>query len=178
MNFLPTALPGVVLIEPKIFKDDRGFFFESYQQRHFEENNLPGVYKQDNHSLSHVGVIRGLHFQLPPFAQGKLVRVIRGAVFDVAVDIRRDSPTYKQWTGIRLDAVKRHMLFIPAGFAHGFCTLEDETEVLYKVTETYSQPHDRGVLWNDPEIGIAWPKLGVAYVVSEKDRQLPLLQDL
>ncbi|NTV51806.1 MAG: dTDP-4-dehydrorhamnose 3,5-epimerase [Candidatus Firestonebacteria bacterium] len=178
MKFMPTALPGVVLIEPKIFTDDRGFFFESYHQQRFEENHLPGLFVQDNHSLSARGVIRGLHYQLDPAAQGKLVRVIRGAIFDVAVDIRPGSSTYRQWFGTRLDTQNRHMLFIPAGYAHGFCALEDNTEVAYKVTALYSPVHDRGVRWDDPDIGIAWPEPGIPYRISEKDRALPLLRDI
>jgi dTDP-4-dehydrorhamnose 3,5-epimerase len=178
MHFKPTGLPGVVLVEPEVFSDGRGFFYESYHQRHFEENHLPGVFRQDNHSLSRRGVIRGLHFQREPFAQGKLVQVVRGAVFDVAVDIRPQSSVYRQWIGFKLDAENRSMLFIPAGFAHGFCALENDTEVLYKATEVYSPAHERGIAWNDPDIGIAWPDLGISYIVSEKDQALPRLKDL
>ena len=128
--------------------------------------------------MSHRGVVRGLHYQLDPYAQAKLVRVIRGAIFDVAVDIRPQSATYRRWIGIKLDTEKRHMLFIPSGFAHGFCALQDDTEVLYKVTSYYSPAHDRGMRWNDPDIGIVWPELGVPYVVSEKDQALPKLADI
>jgi dTDP-4-dehydrorhamnose 3,5-epimerase len=178
MHFLPTDLPGVMLIEPAVFTDERGIFFESFQQRRFEEKHLPGVFVQDNQSRSRRGVLRGLHFQAEPRAQGKLVRVVRGAVFDVAVDIRPQSATYRQWVGYRLDAENRRMLFIPAGFAHGFCALEDETDVVYKVTDFYSPAHDRGVSWNDPDLAIAWPDLGRPFTVSEKDQTWPRLREL
>lgn len=178
MKFTPTDLPGVVLVEPQVFKDERGFFFESYHQKRFRENGLPEIFVQDNNSWSRRGVIRGLHFQKNPFAQGKLVRVLQGAIFDVAVDIRPESPHFKRWIGVRLDTENRHLLYIPMGFAHGFCALEEGTEVAYKVTEVYSPSHEQGVLWDDPEIGVVWPKLGIEPVVSAKDRALPRLRDL
>jgi dTDP-4-dehydrorhamnose 3,5-epimerase len=178
MIFTPLSLAGLIRIEPRVFGDARGFFFESYHQARFAEHGIEAVFVQDNHSCSQRGVIRGLHFQIGPWAQGKLIRVIKGAVFDVAVDIRVGSPTFGAWTSENLSADNRRMLYIPPGFAHGFCALEDGTEVLYKTTQVYSPEHERGVAWNDPEIGIGWPELDVAYLVSEKDRTFPRLREI
>jgi dTDP-4-dehydrorhamnose 3,5-epimerase len=178
MTFTALALPEVVLIEPQVFADERGFFLETYHRRRFAEHGLDLEFVQDNHSRSRRGVVRGLHFQREPFAQGKLVRVAAGAVFDVAVDIRPGSPGFGRWVGEVLSAGNHRMLYVPAGFAHGFCALEDGTEVLYKTTAFYSQAHEGGVLWNDPKLGIAWPDPGVEFMVSAKDRALPGLDAL
>ena len=168
MRATPTRLPEVLLIEPRVFGDSRGFFFESYNQRGFRD--VAGVdvqFVQDNHSHSSLNVLRGLHYQLRQ-PQGKLVRVAAGEIFDVVVDLRRSSPRFGKWVGQRLSADNKHMLWIPAGFAHGFLALSDSTEVLYKTTDYYAPEHERCVLWNDPDIGIDWPLVG-APQVSEKD---------
>ena len=174
MKFTPLAIPDVFLIEPKVFGDARGFFLESFRQDLF--NQATGTnfeFIQDNHSRSSKGVLRGLHYQLPPHAQGKLVRVISGAVFDVAVDIRRSSPTFGQWVGAELSAENHHQLWIPPGFAHGFVVLSDIADLVYKTTAYYAPESDRGLLWNDPDIAIAWPQLDTAFSLSEKDRHQP-----
>ncbi|QHE53720.1 dTDP-4-dehydrorhamnose 3,5-epimerase [Pontibacillus sp. HMF3514] len=176
MNIVKTKLPGVVIIEPKVFGDHRGFFMENYNQKAFEEAGLNYHFIQDNHSLSEqTGTLRGLHYQLSPKAQTKLVRVTRGAVYDVAVDIRKGSPTYGQWVGVTLSEDNKKQLLVPKGFAHGFCTLEANTEVQYKVDEYYSPENDRSILWNDNSIGIEWP-LNTP-VLSEKDEKASLLKD-
>ena len=145
-------------MKPKRFGDDRGWFSEVYSERRFRDYGIDCRFVQDNHSLSaRTGTLRGLHFQMPPFAQDKLVRCVRGRIFDVAVDIRRGSPSYGKWIGVELDADKGHELFIPVGYAHGFVTLEPDTEVIYKVSNFYAPECDAGILWNDPEIGVAWP---------------------
>ena len=170
MKFTPLAIPDVFLIEPKVFGDARGFFLESFRQDLF--NQATGTnheFIQDNHSRSSKGVLRGLHYQLPPHAQGKLVRVISGAVFDVAVDIRRSSPTFGQWVGAELSAENHRQLWIPPGFAHGFVVLSDTADFVYKTTAYYAPESDRGLLWNDPDIGIAWPDLGQVPLISTKD---------
>jgi len=171
----PTDLPGVVIIEPRVFTDPRGFFFESYHAERYAQAGLPSAFVQDNHSSSVKGTIRGLHYQLRR-PQGKLFRVLRGAVFDVAVDIRRGSPTFCRWTGVELSADNKRQLFIPAGFAHGFCVTSDGAEVEYKCTDVYIAGDQHGVLWNDPSIGIGWP---VAIpVLSDQDKTfLPLTSD-
>jgi dTDP-4-dehydrorhamnose 3,5-epimerase len=175
MNIIDTAIPDVKIIEPKVFGDERGYFYESFSQRLFDEAVGKHVdFVQDNHSRSVRGVLRGLHYQLPPFAQGKLVRCTVGEVFDVAVDIRRSSPTFGQWVGVNLSADNKHQLWIPEGFAHGFVTLSEHAEFLYKTTNYYSPAHDRGVLWNDPAIGIIWPDAG-SFQLSAKDQIQPLL---
>jgi dTDP-4-dehydrorhamnose 3,5-epimerase len=183
MRLLPTALPGLTLIEPAVFTDDRGWFMESWNQARFDaalrELGLPPArpFVQDNHSCSHAGVLRGLHYQLPPHAQGKLVRVVRGRAFDVAVDIRRGSPTFGHWTGFELSADNRRQLWIPEGFAHGFLALEDDTHFLYKTTDVYARECERAIRWDDPAIGIAWPLpagLG-APRVAPKDAAAPAL---
>lgn len=164
------AIPKVVLFTPKVFGDDRGFFFESYSARAFQEaTGLQPDFLQDNHSRSTRGVLRGLHYQLPPHAQGKLVRVVQGAVFDVAVDIRKSSPTFGQWVGEILSADNKHQLWIPPGFAHGFITLSETAEFLYKTTAFYAPECERCIAWNDPEIGIEWPFEGTPSL-SGKDQ--------
>lgn len=174
MKFTPLAIPDVFLIEPKVFGDARGFFLESFRQDLF--NQATGTnygFIQDNHSRSGKGVLRGLHYQLPPHAQGKLVRVISGAVFDVAVDIRRSSPTFGKWVGAELSAENHHQLWIPPGFAHGFVVLSDTADFVYKTTAYYAPESDRGLLWNDSDIAIAWPQLDIAFSLSEKDQHQP-----
>ncbi|PSS60320.1 dTDP-4-dehydrorhamnose 3,5-epimerase [Ensifer sp. NM-2] len=169
----------VVLLRPKRFGDDRGWFSEIYSEKAFSGYGITDRFVQDNHSLSvPIGTLRGLHFQTPPFAQAKLVRCIRGRIFDVAVDIRRSSPTFGRWVGAELSAENGHQLYVPVGFAHGFVTLETSTEVTYKVSNLYSPANDGGILWNDPEIGIEWPlPLGVDPILSLKDGQQPRLRD-
>ena len=164
------AIPDVMLIEPKVFGDARGFFFESFNQRAF--NDATGTnhqFVQDNHSRSTQGVLRGLHFQVSPKAQGKLVRVVRGAVFDVAVDIRQGSPTAGQWVGVELTEDSHRQLWIPPGLAHGFLVLSESADFVYKTTDYYSPQHERSLAWNDPQLAIAWPDLGKAPVLSGKD---------
>jgi len=175
MNIINTAIADIKIIEPKVFGDERGFFYESFSQRLFDEAVGHRVdFVQDNHSRSARGVLRGLHYQLPPFAQDKLVRCTFGEVFDVVVDIRRSSQTFGQWTGHILSAENKRQLWIPAGFAHGFVTLSEHAEFLYKTTQYYAPSHDRGILWNDPAIGIAWPDAGTLQL-SGKDQVQPLL---
>ncbi len=173
------GIPDVLLIEPVRHGDDRGFFSEIYNQRAFEAAGLPTEFVQDNHSLSRPrGTLRGLHFQAPPFAQAKLVRVVRGSIFDVAVDLRRGSPTFGRHVSAILSAENWRQMLIPVGFAHGFCTLEADTEVLYKVDAFYSREHDFGVSWNDPSIAIDWPVPPEGPTLSDKDRKHPPLSDL
>ena len=176
MNFIPTKLDGVYIIEPRVFGDHRGFFMESWSKRAFEEAGLFYDFVQDNHSYSSVkGTLRGIHFQRGEYSQAKLVRCVRGAVLDVAVDLRKGSPTYKQWTGTELSAENKRMLFIPRGFGHGFVTLTDDVEFCYKVDNLYSKECDRGIRFNDPAIGVDW---GVTEpVLSQKDTTSPMLAD-
>ncbi|GIX29053.1 dTDP-4-dehydrorhamnose 3,5-epimerase [Pelomicrobium sp. G1] len=170
MKILPTEIPEVLLIEPKVFEDERGFFFESFNQRAFREaTGLNPAFVQDNHSRSFKNVLRGLHYQLPPKAQGKLVRVVAGEVFDVAVDLRRRSPTFGRWVGTRLSGENKRMLWIPEGFAHGFLVLSEYADFLYKTTDYYSPEHERTLAWNDPAIAIRWP-LEDRPILSVKDR--------
>ncbi len=177
MTFTQTRLSGAILIEPKVWADARGFFFESYHQQQFAEAGLTAAFVQDNHSRSAKGTLRGLHYQIEPMAQGKLVRVLRGAAFDVGVDIRRGSPTFGQWIAATLSAENKQMLYFPPGFAHGFLALEDGTEVLYKVTQCYSPAHERGIVWDDPALAIRWPEIGMEYIIAERDRQFPRLPE-
>jgi len=164
------AIPDVVLLEPRVFGDERGFFFESFNLDAFAAaTGLRPDFVQDNHSLSAGGVLRGLHYQLAPKAQGKLVRVVRGEVFDVAVDIRRDSPSFGQWVGAHLSAENKRQLWVPPGFAHGFLTLSEQAEFLYKTTDYYAPSHERCILWSDPAIAIDWPLAGRTPVLSGKD---------
>ena len=174
MKFTSLSVPDVVLIEPKVFGDSRGFFLESFKQDLFNEaTGTHYEFIQDNHSRSSKGVLRGLHYQLPPYAQGKLVRVITGAVFDVAVDIRRSSPTFGKWVGAELTAENHKQLWIPPGFAHGFVVLSDTADFLYKTTNYYAPQSDRGLFWNDSDLAIEWPVLGVNFLLSEKDLKQP-----
>ncbi|WP_164667414.1 dTDP-4-dehydrorhamnose 3,5-epimerase [Virgibacillus doumboii] len=176
MKIVDTKIEDIKIIEPDVFQDNRGFFMESYNLRKFEEIGLSYNFIQDNHSLSaDKDVIRGLHYQLNPKAQTKLVRVITGAIYDVAVDIRKGSPTFGQWVGVTLSAENHRMLLVPKGFAHGFCTLAENTHVQYKVDAYYSKENDRGIRWDDPEIGIDWP--ASAPVLSEKDANQPFLKE-
>ncbi|ACX68012.1 dTDP-4-dehydrorhamnose 3,5-epimerase [Paenibacillus sp. Y412MC10] len=176
MKVTPLKLLGASLIEPIVHNDNRGFFMESYNQHLFEQNQLDCSFIQDNQSLSKdAGVVRGLHYQLNPKAQTKLIRVLSGAIYDVIVDIRKNSATYGQWIGVILSEHNHRQLLVPKGFAHGFCTLVPDTEVLYKVDDYYSPEHDRGILWNDPELAIDWPMSNP--ILSEKDQNHPLLKN-
>lgn len=178
MEIVSLEIEDVKIITPKKFGDHRGFFSETFNRARFEEAGLPTEYVQDNHSLSaEVGVLRGLHFQIPPFAQDKLVRVVRGRIFDVAVDIRKGSPTFGKWVGAEISAEAWNQILVPLGFAHGFVTLEPNTEVVYKVTGPYAPDHDRGIAWDDPSIGIDWPLDGKHPVLSDKDTKHPTLAD-
>lgn len=177
MNVISTAIPEVLILEPKVFGDARGFFMESFNQRTFEEVVGGSVqFVQDNHSRSGKGVLRGLHYQIQQ-PQGKLVRVTRGAVYDVAVDIRRSSPTFAQWVGVELSEANHRQLWVPAGFAHGFLVLSDTADFLYKTTDYYSPIHERSLAWNDPQLNIGWPELGAAVQLSGKDRAARLLAE-
>lgn len=177
MNIVKTDIPDVLIFEPKVFGDDRGFFFESFSQKVFEEAVGRKVeFVQDNHSKSSKGVLRGLHYQLEPHAQGKLVRCVVGEVFDVAVDIRKSSPTFGKWVGVNLSAENKRQLWIPEGFAHGFLVLSDTAEFVYKTTNYYHPQSDRGVIWNDKDIGIKWPKFS-EIILSGKDKLHPTLND-
>ncbi len=181
-----TSLPGLLVLSPRRFGDARGWFMESYNHRRFQDGlaalglPAPRPFVQDNESQSARGVLRGLHYQLPPHAQGKLVRVARGAVFDVAVDIRRSSPTFGQWVGAELTEDNQHQLWVPPGFAHGFVVLSESADFLYKTTDYYAPQHERSIAWNDPSIGISWPALaqGQQPLLSAKDSAAPLLASL
>jgi dTDP-4-dehydrorhamnose 3,5-epimerase len=176
MRLIETGLPGLALLEPKVFRDERGFFLESYSEAAFDSLGIRARFVQDNHAYSRqAGVLRGLHFQRPPFAQAKLVWVVRGSVLDVALDLRRDSPTFGRHFSVELSAENMKRLFIPRGFAHGYATLEPDTEFLYKVDAPFSAQADAGILWNDPDLGISWPV--AEPVLSPKDRLLPRLRD-
>ena len=174
-RFQRQSIPEVMIVEPLAMKDQRGFFMETYKRSEFVANGISDEFVQDNYSHSVCGVLRGLHYQRPPKAQGKLVMVLRGEVFDVAVDIRTGSPTFGQWVGVALSYANVRMLYIPAGFAHGFCVLSKEADFVYKVTAEYAPELDRGILWNDPAIGIRWPISEP--ILSSKDAQLPVLED-
>jgi len=175
MNVLETPLPGVLILEPKVFGDARGFFLESWNKLTFAKLGLEADFVQDNHSRSARGVLRGLHYQVNE-PQGKLVRVVSGSVFDVAVDLRKSSPHFGQWVGYELSAENQRMMWIPPGFAHGFLVLSDSADFLYKTTTYYAPQWDRGIRWDDPQIGVAWPLDGVP-VLSAKDQVQPLLKD-
>lgn len=175
-TFTPLEIPDVILVEARAFPDDRGFFMETYKQSDFEKNGIPWNFVQDNYShSSQRGVLRGLHYQKDPKAQGKLVLAIRGEIFDVAVDIRKGSPTYGKWVGVELSADNRRMLYVPVGFAHGFVVLSSEADVTYRVTEEYAPEADRGILWSDPDLAITWPI--DSPLLSPKDEAMPLLKD-
>ncbi|MGL5025066.1 MAG: dTDP-4-dehydrorhamnose 3,5-epimerase [Shewanella oncorhynchi] len=174
MNIIDTKIPDVKIIEPKVFGDERGFFFESFNQQQFEAAvGYPVNFVQDNHSKSSKGVLRGLHYQLAPHAQAKLVRCVVGEVFDVAVDIRKSSPTFGQWVGVHLSAENKRQLWIPEGFAHGFVTLSETAEFLYKTTNYYHLDSDRGIRWNDNKLAIVWPIEDLILTLSDKDLQQP-----
>ena len=176
MKAVPTAIPDVLLIEPNVFGDARGFFFESFNQRAFDAAvGHPVTFVQDNHSRSSRGVLRGLHCQDAPHAQGKLVRVVRGAVFDVAVDVRPASETFGKWVGVELSEQNQRQLWIPPGLAHGFLVTSESADFLYKATAYYAPQAERSIRWDDPAIGISWPDIGVAPSLSAKDRDAPLL---
>ncbi|CAM3335356.1 MULTISPECIES: dTDP-4-dehydrorhamnose 3,5-epimerase [Saccharibacillus] len=176
MKVTPLKLQGAAIIEPVVHGDQRGFFMESFNQVQLQHEGIHYEFVQDNQSLSaEAGVLRGLHYQMNPKAQTKILRVISGAIYDVIVDIRRGSPTFGQWEGFILSEYNHRQLLVPKGFAHGFCTLVPNTQVMYKVDEYYSPEHDRGILWNDPALGIDWPTSDP--VLSEKDQKHPLLQD-
>jgi len=176
MKLLDTSFPEVKILVPAKHSDERGFFSETYSRRTLANAGIALEFVQDNHAFSsRSGTIRGLHFQVPPFAQDKIVRVIRGAIFDVVVDVRRHSPTFGRFETFVLNAADWKQLLIPIGFAHGLCSLEPDTEIMYKVSNFYSPEHDKGVRWNDPEIGIAWPVAPEAALISPKDRALPPL---
>ena len=175
-TFTRLDIPEVILVQPKLFPDDRGFFAETYKMTDFKSNGIEMDFVQDNHSKSKAGVLRGLHYQTNPKAQGKLVRVVSGSVFDVAIDIRKNSPTYGKWVSAVLDAKQHNMLWIPPGFAHGVLVLEDDTQLIYKVTEQYSPEHDRCIRWDDPEIAVKWPINNPD--LSEKDLKAPYFKDV
>ena len=174
MQVSKTPIDGLLIIEPKIFADPRGMFYEVYSESRYEEHGIP-CFVQDNHSISKKGVVRGLHYQVNP-GQSKLVRVTRGEIFDVAVDIRKQSPTYGKWWGLSLSETNNFQLYIPIGFAHGFCVLSESAEVLYKCSDYYSPENERGILWNDPELAIDWPVKDP--ILSGKDAVYPLFSEL
>ncbi len=178
MKITPTSLPEVLIIEPRVFGDARGFFTESWNEQVFDLAVGHAVrFVQDNHSRSVRGVLRGMHFQLPPHTQGKLVRVVSGAVFDVAVDLRRSSPNFGRWDGIELTADNHRQLWVPPGFAHGFLVLSETADFLYKTTDYYAPQAEGCLRWDDPTVGINWPATGVAPMLAEKDAKAPLLAD-
>lgn len=177
VEFTKTDLDGVIIIEPAVFGDHRGWFMETYNEANFLEAGINVMFVQDNQSFSAAkGTLRGLHYQLNPKAQTKLVRCTSGAIYDVAVDIRKGSPTFGKWFGIELSAENKKQLLIPKGFAHGFMTLTEDVEVQYKVDELYAPDCDRGIIWNDPQIGVEWP-IDIKPILSEKDEKAPLLRD-
>lgn len=179
VDILSTALPGVKILRPSIHCDERGYFLELYNARRFTDAGIDDTFVQDNLALSApTGTVRGLHFQVEPFSQSKLICVVRGAVLDVAVDIRRESPTFGRHVAITVDATEHLMVFIPSGFAHGYCTLEPNCAVMYKVGTYWSSHHERGIRWDDPDLGIPWPVTPAEAVLSAKDRVLPRLRDI
>ncbi len=181
MKFIPTELPGVVIVEPAVFGDERGWFYESFSEPKFHTGlrelglPTPRPFVQDNHSRSAAGVLRGLHYQVAPQPQGKLVRVVRGRVWDVAVDIRPGSATFGRWVGVELSAANHRQLWIPEGFAHGFLSLEEGTEFLYKTTDVYAKDCERAIRWDDPQLGIKWPLEGLTPSLAAKDAAAPAL---
>ncbi|HTX88523.1 MAG TPA: dTDP-4-dehydrorhamnose 3,5-epimerase [Bacteroidales bacterium] len=176
MEFIQNEISGLLVIKPDIFRDDRGYFFESFNQDKFDEEGLDLTFVQDNESCSKKGVVRGLHFQVPPFEQGKLVRVIRGSILDVAVDIRKGSPTFGKWSSVVLSGENKWMYWIPPGFAHGFSVLEEDSVVMYKCTNVYHKDAERSIIWNDPDLKIDW---GTAHpIVSEKDNKAPFFKEV
>ena len=175
MKVVPTAIPEVLLLEPKVFGDERGYFYESWNQRSFAELGIDAEFVQDNHSKSQKNVLRGLHYQIE-HAQGKLIRVTAGAVYDVAVDLRRSSPSFGQWVAFTLSAENKRMAWIPPGFAHGFCVTSDAAEFLYKTTDYWSPAHDRTLLWNDPQLAIPWPLTAEPLLAAKDVAGTPLAQ--
>lgn len=174
MQVIPSEHPDVLLIEPDVFPDERGFFMETFHAKKYSQQGLPEVFLQDNHSRSTRGVLRGLHYQLE-HPQGKLVRVVSGEVFDVAVDIRKGSPQFGKWVGFVLSEENQRQVYVPPGFAHGFCVLSEQADFMYKCTELYAPGDEYGIAWNDPDVGIDWPQLD--YSLSDKDQHFPLLRD-
>ncbi|NOY50605.1 MAG: dTDP-4-dehydrorhamnose 3,5-epimerase [Chlorobi bacterium] len=175
MEVINTKIPDLYIVKPRVFEDHRGYFFESYNKEVFLRNGIDQNFVQDNESKSSKGVLRGLHFQKPPFAQGKLVRVMQGAVLDVAVDIRKNSPTYGQWASVELTQDNKWMYWVPPGFAHGFVTLEDSTVFFYKCTNVYNKESEGSILWNDPDLNINWQMENP--ILSDKDKVSPLFKD-
>ncbi|MGC9467800.1 MAG: dTDP-4-dehydrorhamnose 3,5-epimerase [Anaerolineae bacterium] len=174
-TFKRLEIPEVVLVQPRVFGDDRGFILETYKRSAFANCGIPEFFVQTNHSHSEYGVLRGLHYQIPPKAQGKLVSAVQGVIFDVAVDIRKGSPTYGQWVGAELSGVNHHLLYVPPGFAHGFCVLSETADVIYQITAEYSPDHERGIQWDDTEIGVDWPV--EEPTLSSRDADHPRLRD-
>ena len=178
MEVTTTALAGVLIVQPKVFADARGFFLESFNQRQFDAAvGAPVTFVQDNHSRSAKGVLRGMHLQAVPHAQGKLVRVAAGQVFDVVADVRRASPTFGRWVGVELDAEGQRQLWIPPGYAHGFLVLSESADFLYKTTTYYAPAHELSVRWDDPRLGIEWPDIGAPFALAARDRDAPLLDE-
>jgi len=175
-KFKKLEIPDVVLIKPRVFEDERGFFMETYKKSDFEKAGIKGEFIQDNHSKSKYGVLRGLHFQKEPYAQAKIVRCIRGVIYDVAVDLRKDSPTFGEYVGVILSEYNKYQLYIPRGFAHGFVVLSDVAEVAYKVDNVYAPDYEGGLIWNDPDVDIQWPIEDP--ILSEKDKKWPTLKEL
>ncbi|MBN1895284.1 dTDP-4-dehydrorhamnose 3,5-epimerase [bacterium] len=175
-DFIPTALNGVMIIKPRIYRDDRGFFLEFFKQGEFRGSGIDFSCIQTNHSHSVRGVLRGLHYQIPPHGQAKIVKCSHGEIFDVAVDIRKNSPQFGKWTGTRLTSLNHEMLYIPEGFAHGFLTVSERADVIYLASSEYAPSSERGIRWDDPEIGIRWPQ-GFSPQLSQKDMDLPLLSN-
>jgi dTDP-4-dehydrorhamnose 3,5-epimerase len=176
MKFIRTVLPEVIVVEPQVFGDERGYFLETYRKDLFEKNGINVEFIQDNFSYSKKGILRGIHFQADPCAQDKLVRVAEGEVFDVAVDLRKGSPTFGKWIGEYLSEINKKMMFVPKGFGHGFCVVSEYAKFEYKCSAVYSPSHERAVIWNDPQIAIAWPIKDP--LLSDKDKKAPLLKDL
>jgi len=176
LEFIRLSIPDVILIKPKVFEDERGFFMETYKKSDFEKAKIRCEFVQDNHSKSKYGVLRGLHFQKEPYAQAKIVRCVRGVIYDVAVDLRQNSQTFRKYIAVILSEFNKYMLYIPRGFAHGFLVLSDEAEVIYKVDNEYSPEYECGLIWNDPDVGIDWPIDNP--ILSEKDRKWPTLREL
>jgi len=177
LNIIKCAIPGPLIIEPKVLGDDRGFFMESWNAKGFIEWGLDIAFVQDNHSRSRKGVLRGMHFQNPG-PQGKLVRVVNGSVFDVAVDLRRSSPSFGKWVGVELSAANKRMFWVPQGFAHGFLTLEDDTDFLYKCDAPYAPRQEHSLAWDDPDVGVEWPLKGMELLISAKDKAGTALKDI
>ena len=177
MNVIQTGIEGVLILAPKVFGDARGYFFESWNREAYAKNGIPADFVQDNESKSRFGVLRGLHFQAPPYTQAKLVRVIQGGVLDVAVDIRRGSPTFGKHVAVELSGENKRQLFVPRGFAHGFVVLTEEALFAYKCDNRYMPSHERGIAWNDPALGIDWRVNVKSFILSEKDTKNPLLAD-